>query len=54
MTMEIKDNEKNVICHALDVYLNDLKHEIGKTKNYEMKNNLHRERDILQNIVSNC
>jgi hypothetical protein len=54
MDLDIKDDEKMVICRALDVYLSDLRHEIGRTENYEMKNRLQREKEVINNFVDKC
>jgi hypothetical protein len=54
MTMEIREEEKQVICRALNVYLSDLRHEIVKTEKPAMKNDLHREKDIIENFISKC
>jgi hypothetical protein len=54
MSMEVNEEEKDVICHALNVYLSDLRQEIVKTEKHEMKNDLHRERDLIKGFVSRC
>jgi len=54
MTMDINEEEQEVICHALDVYLNDLKTEIGKTENHDMKVSLQHERNVIENIIDRC
>lgn len=54
MSIEIREEEKNVVCRALNVYLSDLRHEIVKTENYNMKHGLRRERDIIKEIISKC
>jgi hypothetical protein len=54
MTMDISEEEQDVICHALDVYLSDLKTEIGKTENHDMKVGLQHERNVIENIIDRC
>lgn len=54
MTMEVKDEEKEAVCHALNVYLNDLRTEIVKTDKHDLKADLHREEDIIRNFVARC
>jgi hypothetical protein len=54
MTIDVRDDERDIVCRALNVYLSDLRHEIVKTENYEMKSDLHRERDVLQNVIARC
>ena len=54
MNIEIREEEKKVVCHALDVYLKELRGEIVKTEKHEMKVNLHREEDILKNFIARC
>jgi hypothetical protein len=54
MTMELREEEKEVICHALDVYLSDLRQEIVKTEKHDMKVDLRRERDVINNFIARC
>ena len=55
MSMEFKEEEeKKVICHALNVYLSDLREEIVKTEKHEMKVDLHREEDVIKNFIARC
>lgn len=54
MNIEVREEEKEVVCHALDVYLRDLRGEIIKTEKHEMKIDLHREEDILKNFITRC
>ena len=54
MTMELEEEEKKVICHALKVYLSDLRGEIVKTEKHDMKVDLHREEEIIKNFVAEC
>lgn len=54
MAMELKEEEKNVVCHALNVYLKDLKGEIAKTEKHDMKIRLHQERDVIKDVLTRC
>jgi hypothetical protein len=54
MAMEINEEEKKVICHALNVYLGDLRQEIIKTDKREMRVDLHREENVIKNFISRC
>jgi hypothetical protein len=52
--MELMEEEKEVVCHALGVYLSDLRGEIVKTENHDMKVDLHREKDVIENFMTRC
>lgn len=54
MTMELREEEKEVICHALNVYLRELRGEITKTEKHDMKVNLHREEEVIKNFIARC
>lgn len=55
MNMEqLKEEEKSVICHALKVYLNDLRGEIVRTEKHDMKVDLHQEEEIIKNFIASC
>jgi hypothetical protein len=55
MSMEFKEEEeKKVICHALNVYLSNLREEIVKTEKHELKVDLHREEDVIKNFIARC
>ena len=54
MNIEVSEEEKEVVCHALDVYLRDLRGEIVKTEKHEMKVDLHREEDLLKQFIARC
>jgi hypothetical protein len=54
MAMEVREEEKKVICHALNVYLKDLRGEITKTEKHDMKVNLHQEEDLIKNFIARC
>jgi hypothetical protein len=52
MNLELTDTEKDFVCHALKVYLSDLREEIVKTEKHEMKADLHEEEKVLQLIIN--
>jgi len=54
MSVEVKDEEKKAVCHAIDHYLDDLRQEIVRTENHDMKADLRRERELLQNFTTRC
>jgi hypothetical protein len=52
--MALRQEEKEVVCHALGVYLSDLRGEIVKTEKHDMRVGLHREKDIIENFMTRC
>ena len=52
MTIEIKAEEQKAIKHALGVYLSNLHGEISKTDNHEWKETLHKEEDLIKEVVA--
>lgn len=54
MNMDLKKEEKDIICHALKVYLSDLREEIVKTEKHEMKVDLHKEEDVIKAFIEKC
>jgi len=51
MQLEVNDEERGVVRHALETYLSDLREEIVKTKKHEWLQVLHREEQALKNVV---
>lgn len=51
MHIELTDNERKIVCHALEVYLSDLRSEITKTEKHEWKKGLHNEEDTLKEVI---
>jgi len=51
MNLELNDEEKGIIRHALEVYLSDLREEIVKTEKHDWKVKLHKEEDILKETI---
>jgi hypothetical protein len=54
MEMQLMEDEKKVVCNALNIYLSELRGEIVKTEKYDMKVDLHRERDIIKKFIERC
>jgi len=54
MTIEVREEEKEAVCHALNIYLKDLRSEITKTEKHDMKVDLHREEDLIKNFIARC
>lgn len=48
MNLELADNQKGMIRHALEVYLSDLRVDIVKTEKHEWKKGLHDEEAVLK------
>lgn len=51
MNLELSDEEKTIVRHALDVYLSNLREEVAKTEKHEWKVPLHKEEDILKEVI---
>jgi hypothetical protein len=54
MELNMQNDEKSVICRALDVYLSDLRSEISRTENYDMRSRLHKEKEVISNFIGKC
>jgi len=54
MNVDLKEEEKKVICHALKVYLTDLRGEISRTEKHDMKVDLHEEERVIENFIGQC
>jgi hypothetical protein len=54
MEMQLMEDEKKVVCNALNIYLSELRGESVKTEKYDMKVDLHRERDIIKKFIERC
>jgi len=54
MNVDLKEEEKKVICHALKVYLTDLRGEISRTEKHDMKVDLHEEKRVIENFIGQC
>jgi hypothetical protein len=51
MMLELDDKEKEILKHALEVYLSDLREEIVKTEAHTWKRDLHAEEDVIKKII---
>lgn len=51
MNLELTDEEKKIVHHALAGYLTNLREEIVKTEKHEWKVGLHNEQDILKKVI---
>lgn len=51
MHIELNEEERHALQHALKVYLSDLREEIAKTEKHEWRVGLHAEKDVLQRLV---
>jgi len=51
MALEPNDKEKQVLKHAREVYLSELREEIVKTETHKWKVPLHEEEDIIKKYI---
>lgn len=51
MMLELSDKEKEILKHALEVYLSDLREEIVKTEAHTWKPPLHEEENVIKGIL---
>jgi hypothetical protein len=51
MVLELGDKEKEILRHALEVYISDLREEIVKTEAHNWKVPLHEEEDVIKKIL---
>ncbi len=51
MNLELTTYEKDIVRHALKVYLSDLREEIVKTEKHEWKEGLHKEENVLKTFI---
>ena len=51
MNLELTEEQKGIVQHALEVYLSDLREEIVKTEKHEWKEGLHNEEEVLKQII---
>lgn len=51
MVLEITDKEKEILKHALEFYLGELREEIVKTEDVKWKPPLHEEEDIIKKLI---
>jgi hypothetical protein len=51
MLFDFSEAERNVIRHALEIYVTDLREEIVKTEKHEWREALHLEKQILEGVL---
>jgi len=52
MNLELSDEQRKIMRRALEVYVSDLRAEIVKTEKHEWKQGLHKEKDVLKEIIA--
>lgn len=52
MALELNDKEKEIVKHALEVYLSDLREEIVKTEAHQWKRPLHEEEEVIKKVIA--
>jgi hypothetical protein len=53
MMLELSDKEKEILKHALESYLSNLREEIVKTEAHQWKPPLHEEENVIKKIIAN-
>ena len=51
MLFDFTEAERNIARHALELYLSELRDEIGKTEKHEWRDSLRLERQILERVI---
>lgn len=51
MNLELSEEQKQIVRHALEQYLSNLREEIVKTEKHEWKEGLHNEEDVLKAVI---
>ncbi len=49
--LELNDKEKEILKHALEVYLSELREEIVKTEAHQWKRPLHEEEEVIKKFI---
>lgn len=52
MQIELTEEEREIISHALRCYLSDLREEIVKTEKRDWRQKLHQEEDVLKQVLA--
>jgi hypothetical protein len=52
MQLNLDENEVSALLEALSQYIPQLREEIGKTENYDMRQSLHAQEAALTSLVS--
>ena len=51
MNLENQNNEREIVQHAIEWYLSELRQEIAKTEKFDMRMKLHHEEDVLNHFI---
>ncbi len=51
MNLELSEEEREIVHHALKVYLSDLRQEVVKSERHDWKAGLHNEEEVLKRII---
>jgi hypothetical protein len=51
MALEINDKEKELLKHALEFYLSELREEVVKTEEHKWKPPLHVEEETIKKLI---
>ncbi|GAB4389804.1 MAG: hypothetical protein Kow0025_17490 [Thermodesulfovibrionales bacterium] len=51
MKLELKEDERDILSHALKVYISDLREEIYKSEAHQTKPPLKKEEEVLKGIL---
>lgn len=51
MVIEISEKEKEILKHALEFYLGELREEVVKTEDVKWKPPLHEEEDTIKKLI---
>jgi hypothetical protein len=51
MNLAAQNSERQILQHALEWYLSELRQEIVKTEKFDMRTRLHHEEDILKKFI---
>lgn len=52
MQIDLTDDERKVVRHALASYVSDLREEITKTEKHEWLDGLQREKNVLEHVIA--
>ena len=52
MQVSLNENEISAMLEALNSYLPDLREEIGKTENYDWRQSLHAQEQVLTELIA--
>lgn len=51
MVIELTDEKRDIVRHALEIYLGGLREEIVKTEKHDWKVKLHKEEDVIKETI---